>query len=101
MLKHPNKDRAHKLVAKALKDGVLIKSAVCESCGSDCSTNRIVAHHNDYDKPYEVIWLCSACHSSGHNGVSRYKFAKTIARRRMYNQWLEEQQSLVYTPRYV
>jgi ribosomal protein S27AE len=34
----------------------------CEKCGNVKS----VAHHEDYDKPLEIVWLCQPCHSHRH-----------------------------------
>lgn len=35
----------------------------CEKC---YSTNDIQKHHEDYDKPLEVKWLCRQCHTGYH-----------------------------------
>ena len=36
----------------------------------DCSTCKAVGpvegHHEDYDKPLDVIWLCKPCHTAVH-----------------------------------
>ena len=57
----PEKRKAHREVAKALKSGVLLKSP-CWECGSVDS----VSHHVDYSKPLDVIWLCSKHHLQLH-----------------------------------
>lgn len=31
----------------------------CEDCGSAAALDR---HHDDYDKPEEIRWLCRKCH---------------------------------------
>ena len=36
----------------------------CKICGS---TNRLHRHHKDYNKPLEIITVCSKCHSKIHN----------------------------------
>lgn len=46
-----------------LKRGHVIKLP-CRDCGSEKSE----AHHEDYSKPLEVIWLCRGCHLKLHNG---------------------------------
>ena len=60
-LLNKHKVRAHRLVGRALKNGLLLK----ESC-SKCGTIRSVAHHEDYSKPLEIIWLCQRCHVIHH-----------------------------------
>lgn len=53
---------AQSLVVKAKREGRL-KVLPCERCGSK---KRIHAHHDDYTKPLDVIWLCSSCHCKLH-----------------------------------
>ena len=36
----------------------------CEVCGKLC---KVVAHHSDYSKPYDVEWLCHSCHKRLHD----------------------------------
>ena len=52
---------AHNAVARAIKKGDLVRSS-CIRCGEDKS----IAHHEDYDKPLEVMWLCQPCHKQRH-----------------------------------
>jgi len=59
----PKKQAASKVVKSALKAGILVRPERCECCGS---TARLVAHHDDYDKPLEVRWLCGICHCKWH-----------------------------------
>lgn len=44
-----------------IRRGVLNKIN-CERCGSE----KTEAHHEDYQKPLEVIWLCRKCHLEYH-----------------------------------
>ena len=44
------------------KRGLLIKSP-CEDCGDENSQ----MHHEDYDEPLEVVWLCRSCHLTRHS----------------------------------
>lgn len=52
---------ARKKVAQALKTGRL-KKEPCEQCGKE----KADAHHDDYNKPLQVRWLCRSCHISWH-----------------------------------
>lgn len=40
-----------------------IKKLPCEVCGTE---ERVEAHHSDYDKPFDIIWLCSKHHKEWH-----------------------------------
>jgi hypothetical protein len=53
--------KCHNAVARAVKKGTLIK-VPCERCGNIKS----LAHHDDYDKPLDVMWLCQPCHKQRH-----------------------------------
>lgn len=58
---NPKKYAAHSKVGAAVKGGKL-KVGVCAVCGS----HKALGHHNDYDKPLEVTWLCSEHHMLWH-----------------------------------
>lgn len=60
--KYPKKAKAHKWVTSAVKRGVL-KRQPCEVCGC---TDHIEAHHDNYDAPKDVRWLCQAHHLEWH-----------------------------------
>lgn len=56
----PWKHGAHREVQKALKNGVLLK-APCSVCG----VAKVEAHHEDYEKPLDVVWLAILEGSNG------------------------------------
>lgn len=60
---NPIKSKAHRAVQYALKCNKLIKPPECECCSLP---NKLQAHHDDYNKPLDVKWLCSSCHSNWH-----------------------------------
>lgn len=60
--KNPTMINAQKAVDEALRAGVLVRPDTCSGCGCSSSEHRIEAHHHDYSKPLEVIWLCTPCH---------------------------------------
>lgn len=64
------KKRVQHLVEKALKNGLLINPNKCEKCNVNNTFNdgrtEIQAHHCDYDKPLNIVWLCQKCHHDWH-----------------------------------
>jgi hypothetical protein len=62
---------AYARVKLALKSGALVRPDACSRCGGS-GNGRIEAHHEDYDKPLDVIWLCKSCHAHV-DGVKRYQ----------------------------
>lgn len=61
----PEKQYAHYRVSVAIKKGELVRPTVCVECLSQA---RIEAHHDDYNKPLMVRWLCNRCHRKIHTG---------------------------------
>lgn len=53
---------AHALVGKALASGRLRREP-CSVCGT---TERVLAHHEDYSKPLDVVWHCPTHHGQRH-----------------------------------
>lgn len=60
-LKNPNHRNAYKVVEAAIKAGAIKKPDRCQICGK-IPTKRIEAHHDDYEKPLDVVWCCTLCH---------------------------------------
>lgn len=62
--------KAHNIVEAALYNGTLVRPKSCEKCGCEGSCKNgaslIQAHHDDYNKPLEVKWLCRKCHYDWH-----------------------------------
>ncbi len=65
---------ARTLVKCALKRGD-IKRGACVTCGS---TIKVCAHHRDYDKPLDIVWLCYSCHNKIHLSRSAVRAALEI-----------------------
>lgn len=57
----PFKQEARLETWRAIKAGLIAKKA-CEVCGEQKSQ----AHHSDYNKPLEIMWLCKKHHSKWH-----------------------------------
>jgi len=58
---NPDKYRAHNSVNNAIKSGRITKGD-CEKCGRKDTHG----HHDDYNRPLEVRWLCPPCHAEEH-----------------------------------
>ena len=59
---------AHSSVSKSIRNGILSRQP-CVRCGEAKS----VAHHEDYDKPLDVVWLCQPCHKQRHKEINFFK----------------------------
>ena len=63
-------DRAQNILEKAVERGVVVRKSQCEKCGSTevfkDGRTAIQAHHTDYNKPLDVMWLCQKCHHEWH-----------------------------------
>jgi ribosomal protein S27AE len=53
--------RAHNAVSRAISKGILARGLCCR-----CGSAKTLAHHDDYDKPLDVMWLCQPCHKQRH-----------------------------------
>lgn len=63
-IKNQKKIKVKTKVARAIRTGVLIRKK-CAICGKE----KTDAHHKDYSKPLDVIWLCRTHHSHIHMGL--------------------------------
>lgn len=61
-----DKRAANTIVGNAIRDGRLIRQP-CEKCGY---AEHVHAHHEDYAKPLEVMWLCRDCHGRRHREIN-------------------------------
>lgn len=64
-------DEAQNIVEYALRIGVLTRPEDCSECKGTPEPfadgrSAIQAHHIDYNKPLEVMWLCQPCHHEWH-----------------------------------
>jgi len=61
--KNKLKHSARTKLMHAVRDGLIVKPINCAICYSD---KNIEAHHSDYLKPFDVLWLCKKCHHLEH-----------------------------------
>lgn len=59
--RYPDAAIAHRKVRNALEKGALTREG-CEVCGAEPTE----AHHDDYNYPLKVRWLCRTCHAEWH-----------------------------------
>jgi hypothetical protein len=59
--KYPDRYRAQTKLNNSLRDGKVAKQP-CAVCGNP----KVHAHHYDYSKPLDVMWLCAIHHHRGH-----------------------------------
>lgn len=59
----PAKAAAWQAVSNAIRDGRLQRQP-CIYCGNE----KAEAHHSDYNKPLDVIWVCFKCHRERFHG---------------------------------
>lgn len=59
------KQAAQAVVRAAVYKGELWRSDRCEKCGVVASRG-LQGHHFDYEKPFDVVWLCGHCHNRVH-----------------------------------
>lgn len=62
---HPEHQHARDVVYRAIKRGLLVRPAHC----SRCDNPKVQAHHNDYSKPLDVVWVCRRHHGILHVGI--------------------------------
>lgn len=60
---YPNTKRAKSIFGYGMKSGKITRPTTCSKCPS---TTMIQGHHDDYDKPLDVRWLCVKCHTAWH-----------------------------------
>jgi hypothetical protein len=74
---HVEQDKAWRAVELRVKAGKLSAPDKCQACGK---TGRLVSHHENYDRPLAVQWLCRSCHSRLHANLEN-EIAKSQRRK--------------------
>lgn len=63
MQRYPGRCKARDITKKAIDRGDLIRPVECSVCSNE---GVIEAHHDDYNHPLDVRWLCKTCHGEWH-----------------------------------
>jgi hypothetical protein len=64
----PERYRCYWIVQEAIKNGDLVRPGMCSKCGK---RDDIVAHHDDYNRPFDIVWLCVSCDRQLHADLRR------------------------------
>jgi|GEM_PF-6821707 len=65
--RHPEKLAAQLAVRSAIEKKQMVKPRICDRCWVEYrSRGELQAHHRDYSKPLQIVWLCRACHLEAH-----------------------------------
>lgn len=65
--KHPERKLARDAIYRAIKKGKIKRPKKCEGCNKE---GPVTAHHEDYLKRMEVLWLCDPCHQKADKLLS-------------------------------
>lgn len=65
--KYPERYKAYKAVSNALMRNTITRKP-CYACGNKKSQ----AHHEDYSKQLDIIWLCGPCHRAYHSKIDKF-----------------------------
>jgi hypothetical protein len=55
------RQKCHNAVSRAIKRGILVRMPCIK-----CNSLKSLAHHENYNKPLDVMWLCQICHKDWH-----------------------------------
>jgi len=70
--KHPERREAQAVLLQAVRSGKVMKWPVCAV--PECN-RKPEAHHPDYSRPLDVVWLCPAHHKQVHAMANKLKKA--------------------------
>lgn len=71
---HRDRRHAHQAVERAVRSGRLHREP-CACCGDE----KAEAHHDDYTKPLDVVWLCRTHHRARHRDLDAAHEASALA----------------------
>ena len=64
--KHPDRRKANTALGNAVRDGLIKPWPVCAIPECSCKPE---AHHPDYSRPLDVVWLCVEHHNAVHHAT--------------------------------
>lgn len=63
---HLNEEQKKKANARTYAGVYKRRGLLAQQDCKDCGLKDTEMHHEDYDKPLDVIWLCRICHLKRH-----------------------------------
>jgi hypothetical protein len=70
----PDRVLAQQAKNRAIKKGIIKIPERCSNCNKN---KKLHAHHPDYSKPLDVVWLCPRCHGMAHHRPTKKKKKKS------------------------
>lgn len=64
--RYPERVKCRKVAYSAKRSGKITAPKRCTHCNQK---TKLHAHHEDYSKPLDVIWLCRPCHRKVHGAM--------------------------------
>lgn len=61
------KNRVRQETRTLILSGVILHPGCCEVCGLAATEETIQCHHNSYNVPDDVTFMCKSCHTAWHN----------------------------------
>ena len=55
------KKKAFRLFKEAISSGRIVKALNCSGCRGEFKKYGLYPFHQDYSKPYDVLWVCQPC----------------------------------------
>jgi len=85
-LAHPGLNTIYVRVWRALRTGELARANQCEVCSAP---GPLHAHHDDYERPLDVRWLCPSCHELYH--VAKYKGDDKMTKKHVLDEQVDDE----------
>jgi hypothetical protein len=75
---YPEIFKARGAIHWRIQHGTIVRPVTCSMQNDRCN-GPIEAHHHDYNKPLDVVWVCRHHHRKIHNRLSNYEKAEMAA----------------------
>lgn len=63
---NPRKEYLRRFTRLLVLLGMIEEPTCCEDCKTQMPFSKLQGHHEDYNNPYWVFWLCARCHGARH-----------------------------------